>query len=231
MATRIFLLFACLGCSIGLLLSKTAARPTAQGLERGEVIQQPDTWVAFTATVQRTLPNGQVLNGSFYRGDDGSELLVEQVSDKGQTIAIRHITNYTKSVYYHSAKPSHWFSGPLLIGGPRQLQTFYTRSPALRRYPHKLALRAGDDGALNATEGLEAWIVSTDQGAVHLMAPELNFYPVVSTSVNGARRLLSNIVIGPISRSFFEPPPTDTVETVTDTWPPAMPNSPRGKER
>lgn len=222
MVTRALLILACVVCAIGLIVSTSGARPAAQAEERGELIPQPDTWVPFSAEITRTLPTGESVTGQVYRGADGNELTIETVSDGNTTVVIRHITNYTHGLYYHSAKPKEWFSGPLRMpaSGRRQVQ-FRTKSPGLQRYNWKLAMRNGEQQSLNADAGFDAWLSTASNGTTHLLVPALNFYPVVSSSVGGARRVLSQIVIGPVDASMFVPPPGESIRSVDEPMPPA----------
>src|SRR5262245_28323670 len=222
MIIRLILLSVSVVCAVGLVVSGADLYVTRQAADRGDLISPPEQWVAFEATVTRVVPDGTTVVGSFHRGEDGSELTVEIVPTSSSSVTtIRHISNYLQGRYYHSSKARVWKSGPLTTGpaGPRQLRQFFTKSSGLRRYRRKLALLAGQDGSLSAADGLDAWISTTDQGSVHLLAPSLNFYPVVSSMLDGQRRVLSEIRVGPVPDSLFEPPPGEPVDFVTDPFP------------
>jgi hypothetical protein len=89
----------------------------------------------------------------------------------------------------------------------------------LKKYERRLALLSGQDGSLWATEGLEAWVNSTQGGSLLLLAPDLNFYPIVSTNISGSRRVLSNIRIKELPASLFEPPAGANVTFVNKPFP------------
>jgi hypothetical protein len=194
-----------------------------QVADQGELISQPDHWVAFEADITRVAPNGQIISGRFYRGEDGSDLSIEEQvsSSTSSKVTIRHIANYSKGRYYRS-KGQQWISGPLSVATPRKPLQFFSKSSDLRKYRGRLALLAGQDGSLNAANGLDAWISATDEGSVHLLVPSLNFYPIVSNKLNGSRRVLSNIRIGPVPASLFEPPSGEPVDFVEEQFPPAV---------
>jgi hypothetical protein len=227
MKVRVLLLAACVVSAIGLVASGSNLYALRQSADRGELVPQPDHWVAFEATTTRTAVNGQVIRGRVFRGEDGSEHYVESVSDSSSNVTIRHIANYPKGAYYHSAKAGEWTSGPLVVpAGPRKLRQFYTNSAGLRQYSRKLALLAGQDGSLEAMEGLDGWISTTADGSIHILAPSLNFFPVVSVMLNGQRRVLSDIRIGPVPSSYFEPAAGDYVRVIAETFPPGAPPPP-----
>ena len=222
MIIRLILLGVCLVCAAGLVVSGVDLYAARQVADRGDVISQPQGWVAFEATITRIVANGLTVDGSFHRGEDGSEVTVERVPNSPSSVTtIRHISNYLQGRYYHSSKAGAWTSGPLHTGpaGPRPLGQFFTKASGLRKYRRKLGLLAGQDGSLAAADGLDAWISTTDQGSVHLLVPSLNFYPVVSSMLDGERRVLSAIRVGPQPDSLFEPPPGEHVEFVTDPFP------------
>jgi hypothetical protein len=168
----------------------------------------------------------QIIAGRFYRGEDRSELSIEEQfsSTTSSKVTIRYIANHSKGRYYRS-KGREWISGPQAAAPSRPLQ-FFTKASFLRKYRGRLALLAGQDGSLNAANGLDAWISTTDEGSVHLLAPALNFYPVVSNKLNGSQRVLSNIRIGAVPASLFEPPPGEPVTFVEEPFPPAVAQQP-----
>lgn len=84
----------------------------------------------------------------------------------------------------------------------------------LELYRHKLAFLKGQDGSFRATDGLTAWIYSNNEGTMRIMAPALNFHPIVSLSADGRREVLRNIEIGPVDGAMFFPPRNAVVQPV-----------------
>jgi len=219
MKLRIFLVLFSIVCAVGMVTSGADLYAARQASDRGDVIPQPDHWVAFRAVTTRFTADGQTIRGHFFRQDDGSELSVEEFTSPSPA-TIRHIRNYTLGRYFQSSKAGEWQSGPLPgAPGARALNRFFTKS--MRPYRPRLALLAGQNGALQAAEGLEAWISTNDDGTVLMLAPSLNFFPVVSNHLNGRRRILADIRIEPVERSLFEPAAGDAVTQVTQTSPPS----------
>ncbi len=216
MRTRISLVIASVLCGAGLIFSGADLFASRLLANRGEVIAQPSHWVSFHADYTRTYVTGQTFQGRLYRNDDGSVRYTEtSVTPRGATV--HHIQNFADGRYYQSSKVGEWISGPLPAPGPRKLLS--ARSDALRKYTPRLALLAGQDGSIHSLDGLEAWISTTNDGSVHMLAPALNLFPVISNQLNGHRRVLSNIVIGAVDPALFKPPSGDNVTEVAATAP------------
>jgi hypothetical protein len=216
---RVLLLGVCVLSGLGLVVSGADVYALRKAADQGDLISQPEQWVAFEASTTRVTPNGQIIAGRFYRGEDGSELSIENAGTPSSNVIIRRISNYSKGRYYQSSKAGEWTSGPLVLTGPRRHLQFFTKSSGLLKYRGKLALLAGQDGSFNAADGLDAWISTTAEGSVHLLVPSLNFYPVVSNRLDGVRRVLSEIRIGLVPASLFEPAAGDRVTFVEEPFP------------
>lgn len=221
MRTRVLLILTCLVSAIGLVTSGSNLYALKQLPDRGEVIPQPDHYVSFEGDLTRVADNGRTFAGRFYHRADGSECTIEAgVNPPGPVLYT--ITNYANGRYYRSKGGRDWIAGPLIGTGREQIPPVMRTKAlgGLQKYTKKLALLAGQDGSLWSAEGLEAWLNVTQGGSMLMLAPELNFYPVVSTNVSGNRRVLSNIRIGTLSPSVFEPPPGANVSFVDTPFPP-----------
>jgi hypothetical protein len=93
--------------------------------------------------------------------------------------------------------------------------------PGLSEYSKRLDVLTGGSGSLEAAVGLRAYQLANRNGTMWLLAPELNFFPVVQQAVaSGRREAYSNIALGEPDASLFEPP--SGVEVVPLTEPRAI---------
>jgi hypothetical protein len=192
-------------------------------------LSQPQGWVSFTADLAHREDDGgleKVFHGRFLRGSDGSERS-ELTNDDWRTgiVTIKNLTSdtfYTGPLTPNSNKGWTAFSMP--VAEIRKKPPVWSDGMlGMSRYHHKVALLKGMSGSLVANDGLDAWIYSNPDGAMRLLVPTLNFFPVVNSSVTGRRLSYTNIVIGPVDQALFEPPPGVPVERASDSAFPPVP--------
>jgi hypothetical protein len=169
-------------------------------------VPQPADWVAFQATMTKTVPDKPTVVGRFYRSASGSERLETgpTLSDV-RIVAIKDVPN---SVYYRYGARQGWTSAPMQLPrtGWRPIQVQKTMK-GLSLYPYKLALMEGQDGSLTATEGLQAYLYVNDAGDQFLEAPELNFFHIVRMQAStGKREAYSQVRLGEPPAELFTPP-------------------------
>lgn len=220
---RIVLLLACgffTGAAIGTGTAKQAERPYALG--------QPSEWVAFTADIFQLNVKGDKSFGRFRRSSDGSTRTDIQLNYGDRIVPMIDIENYRSRRYYRHTGGDSWLTGPLAYPDDAfKPKPWSSAAQGLKRYAHKLALLKGQNGLLTADSGLEAWIVLNETGTMRLLAPALNFFPVVQSPVVGTRRVYSNIELVDSSPSYFEPPAGASL-TERDTRPPSVSSNPTG---
>jgi hypothetical protein len=179
-------------------------------------LEQPSTWVPFTADVLH-LEDGRRSVGRFYRSSDGSARtdLLDDYGDR--RIRQTEISNFRLRVFYRNLGREVWLTGPLPYSDRAfKPRPWSSRAVGLFPYPFRLALLKDQDGSLQASEGLEAWIFSNEYGATRLMVPALNFFPVFHSRVTGLRRVYSNIeFVSDVDASIFEPPAGAPLEHVS----------------
>jgi hypothetical protein len=178
--------------------------------ERTE-IPQPQQWVPFSAELVITFPGRPSHSGRVFRASDGSVRL-ESGPARDNTVRVISIQNVTRGVFYLNGPrgENRWTESPLQTPtrGWRPLRRL-SGTEGLTRYPYKVALGAGMDGSLQASDGFDAYqYIGPSRASMALQLPALNFYDVVRQSfVSGRREVLSNIVIGEPDGTLFEPPP------------------------
>jgi hypothetical protein len=171
-------------------------------------LSQPAQWVPFSADVLHVSATGRVSSGKFYRAADGSTRH-DLVLDYGDKIVPEiRIENFADRSFYSNDGRKEWLTGPLEWGEQAfSPQAWSSRAIGLTSYRYKVALRRGDDGSLRAQTGLDAWQFSDNGGTTKLLVPALNFFAVVSSRLDGQRRVYSNIDLSTMSRpEFFRPP-------------------------
>lgn len=160
-------------------------------------IAQPKERVAFSANVTKTYPKvGRIFSGRFYRDTDGStrEDGILRYGDKADEIVA--IANFSARAIYVYRPQDGWSSTDLEVGP----------EPLVR---HRVA-RPGVTGLLPDREpwaGLRVYRRILANGDLELVAPDLNFFPVMMQGgVSGERVEYSNIKVGPVARELFHPP-------------------------
>jgi len=212
MPSRRFLLatFCCVmaGALIAQNWSKASAYPST------DLLPQPAGWVPFSADAELIQPGGQKYHGRFLRASDGSTRFT-LTPDRS---AVPHITirNVTQVRYYIGAN-GQWITGPMdLPPGGYKPHKYRASMKGLSPYADKLALTKGGDRSLRAAKGLDAFRYVTRTGTVWLLAPALNYYPVLKVFLDGRRLEFSEIEIGEPDRSQFVPP-AGAVLTLSDS--------------
>jgi len=184
---------------IGLRLATyVAARQQALTL----ALPGPDTWVAFTADVQRTNAAGaSVAVGKFYQGSDGSSRL--ETGPSLDDIRLIDIKNIALERNYHYVANRGWIENPMqLIPG--------MGFPPMRMGPQSLGRVS-----VMAYEGRAAFQRTFARGGVETVVPDLNFFVVDKHLPTGDRNRFFNIVPGEVDPTLFTLP-----DGVTATWDP-----------
>ena len=177
-------------------------------------LPMPQDWVPFSADVTQFNANGDKSLGRFYRASDGSTRTDLMVNYGDKVVKTIYIENFTRRMYYRnlSGRPE-WAQGELQRpDGHLRAMSWSSNAEGLAPYAYKLAVLKGQDGSLAATDGLSAYIFTSAAGTVRVMAPDLNFFPVVSSPVAGVRRVHTNIEVGEQEPSLFEPLPGAILE-------------------
>lgn len=194
-----------------------AAHAAAQStVPRGQVIPQPDGWVAFSADVVVTHVDGrQTGHGRFYRDAHGCGRL--ETGPEGET-AIIYIHNVLRSEYYvwNRKRGEEWYSGPMKLpaAGWKPVQRLDTVT-GLEKHPTFVEVRRGQPYNLEAASGFTAYRYSNLAGSFSLQVPDLNFFEILKQSPEGRREVYSNIEVAPQPEEFFRPPDGAAV-TATD---------------
>jgi hypothetical protein len=165
-------------------------------------IAAPETWVPFTAELRQVKPKPnaapQVIVGRFYRSAGGSQRLETWLeNDPNRVIDIKNIP---RALYFTTAREKatgrqYWVEQPLklLPGGWKPIAMS-------ERPPDRVLLKEPYDGR-------EVVAVIVGPGMVNLMAPSLNFYPLVKTHIPSGERTEAHVISTEEPASeLFEPP-------------------------
>lgn len=164
-----------------------SAKPQVHTLD----VPSPDQWVPFRADVERSRAgSAERMVGRYFRGEDGSTR--SELGVEGERAQIT-IMNVSTNTYY-------------------QLSTDISRSHPMRVSSQgwrPLKMRETNVNLGKAANTIESFQVRqlSSPGIVELVAPELNFFALISDNpVTGTRRRYYNIVKGRQESSLFEPP-------------------------
>jgi hypothetical protein len=190
----------------GALVGTGAAK---QASDAAYPLSQPEQWVPFSADVVHVSAIGRESKGRFYRGVDGSTRH-DLILDYGDKIVPEvRIENFAERKFYYNDGRDKWLTGPLEWGEQAfRPQPWSSRAIGLTTYRHKVALLHDQDGSLRSETGLDVWQSSDNGGTIKLLVPALNFFAVVSSRVDGQRRVYSNIDLSSTPNAeLFLPPP------------------------
>lgn len=180
------------------------------------LIPAPEQWIPFQADVLITIPGKATASGRYVRRADGSTRL-----DTGPTpdrLLVTSISNVAHRLRYVQ-RPRGWSSVPwddiTAEGWHPGLFRFAENMPGLRKLPGRVYV-ANDNQLLSAevnppaaTErAFEAYQYVNPQGNIHILVPELNFFPILRQDIQtGRREGYSQIRLAPESPdSAFQPP-------------------------
>lgn len=169
-----------------------------------EIVEGPTEWVAFQALVRVSHPGAPVIQGRFFRSSNGSERL--ETGPSLDDIRVVSIKNVLQGFAYDGLpRLNKWrrVSWTSRTGGKPPV-TY--RSPAWSIHPYRLALKKGQSGALDATEGFTAYSFRQGSGGVTLKVPELNFFEVVRQRPDGRYEIYSEIELVEPDWQLFELP-------------------------
>jgi len=166
-------------------------------------LPQPQEWVAFSADLEISSPDGTRYAGRYCRSADGSHRTTLQDGAGNVSVTIRDIG---RKVAYVGVG-NEWTARAVDLGpeGHRPMQ-WHLGMKGLTLYRFKLDLKSGGSGSLRATNGFAAYHYTTPSGGSWLVVPELNFQPVVRLLVDGRRWAMSNIELGDPPPTSFQPP-------------------------
>lgn len=189
---------------LGLVLG-TFVPMRAQSSSNRQELPQPTDWVAFSA-VQTVYPiNGTPQEGRYYRNQLGSERW--EITDSVAHKTIIDILNVSQSMFYTSSPGAGWVSRRtdlnVLNHRPRH---WATPMVGLSRYSFRLDVAVRGSGNIRAETGYEAYVYAMSDGDVRLLAPDLNFFPVVQQRLGRYTRIYSAIQVGDQLADMFEPP-------------------------
>jgi hypothetical protein len=119
------------------------------------------------------------------------------------------IENFFERRFYYNDGRDEWLTGPLDWGEHAfRPEPWSSRAIGLTTYRYKVALLRGHDGSLTSDAGLDTLQFSDNGGTTRLLVPALNFFAVVSSRVDGQRRVYSNIDLSTIPDAELFNPPT-----------------------
>ena len=202
---------------IGTLLVLSGALIASTYLTRGLSAQrrppqpvpltQPSTWVPFTADLSITLSDGTREDGSYVRASNGSERWHLMRLSDGRTLD--EVSNVNQLRFYRSTGGNVWTrynipSRPAIV-------QWSSASRNLARYQFKLDIANGGSGDIKASTGFEAYQLILPNGTVHLLVPDLNFFPVLQQELGGTLKKYSNVMVGEPTQENFAPPANATI--------------------
>jgi hypothetical protein len=197
------------------ILAAVALTASAARSQPVELIPAPENWVSFSADVRIYQRGSETPTtvGRFFQGADGSDRMeTGPVEDPTRVISIKNIARVTS---YMKTSAGRWSAAPMEISPERGWRPPKWRlgTPALTPHPYRLAIRAGENGDLQAADGFEAFVHVDQYGNVDYMVPTLNFFRAVRESPSmGYKALYFNIRLEPQPAALFEPPPGVAVE-------------------
>jgi hypothetical protein len=168
-------------------------------------IAQPSDWVPFDADVQISFPSkASSIDGRFFRGSDGSSRL-ETWDRKDPSTKVISIKNIARVRQYVSSPANGWKANPMLLP-PNGWHPARYRASMKNLVPRRDQL-----------EGLQLYQLTGPEGDVEVLAPALNFFPVVRQYIkDGERWGYSNIRVREQDPALFEPPPGAAVTERTE---------------
>jgi hypothetical protein len=166
----------------------------------GTRIVTPDTWVPFTATVRQVKPRpGRetlIVVGRMVRAGNGSERL--ETGPENEPARVIDIKNIARALYFTTARDT---SGAMYwVEQPMKLPAGGWKPPTMSERADRVRLKEKFDGR-------EVVAVTVGPGQVNLMAPSLNFYPLVKTIALTGERIEAHVIsTDEPSAELFEPP-------------------------
>lgn len=178
------------------------SEPRSQSLLDPREIPRPDGWVAFGSDVEITDDKDpRVLTGKFYQDSNGSTYYESGPNPSGSAVSqdpdhpnnVITIFNIPLGKAYIRGKSGRWESHPLGIDSKQWRPKRYRYNAYVREHPERVL----------------GWTVVKSTNAKNtgytLMAPGLNFAPLVWRRTSDTRRLL-NIQLGDPDPELFLPP-------------------------
>jgi hypothetical protein len=179
--------------------------------DRGQTIDSPDSLVPFSADFNVWESNSLTVVGRYHRASNGS---VRMESGPDTTdVRFIHIINVPElTEYAYSKKAGKWLSkdSPHAAGKSRP-RRFRQNLPNWTLLPTRLAIRKGESGSLEASEGLSAYRVDNGE-TISLMVPDLNFFPVVTQRLDGNHQTFTNLEIMEPPEELFRLPEGEIAE-------------------
>lgn len=187
-------------------LSSKTTEAANSARSQGEVIPQPADWVAFSADLEVTHADRDLrVVGRFFRDTHGCGRME---TGRDGNVELIYIKNIPRSEYYSwSKKTDEWVAGRMKLpsDGWRPIQ----RPIGAAGYQKRALfaeIRKGRPYSLRASEGFAAYTLVNGSGTFSLQIPELNFFDVLTHSLEGRREAYSNLVLENQPQNLFEPP-------------------------
>lgn len=204
-----------LAIAVGVFAAHARTR-AQQYQELASLVPQPADWVAFQADVTVThADSGVRIEGRFMRASDGSTRLeTGQERDEPRIISINNLQLVR---HYVMRLDGSWVSSPLGVASADEVRPiqYRTDTPHFVKYPKRLALMQGQNGSLNASEGLVAYQYVNGTFTQHFLVPELNMFSVVRNRPDGRREIYNGIRLEEPPSELFQPP-AGAVVTMSD---------------
>lgn len=159
------------------------------------VYPSPDAWVAFTANVTRTMPDGVVV-GRYIQWPDGSSRY--ETGPAENDMRSIDIKNVELERWFGFLEGKGWIERPMRLRGGFQ--------------PPKMLARNLTRATKITFEGHEAFTTSYPDGRTEVVVPGLNYWVVDRVTPDGLRVRFHNIKIGDIQdRALLVPPVNEAV--------------------
>lgn len=165
--------------------------------EAVKLIDAPTEWVAFSADYVKGYPGKDEVVGRFMRASNGSDRLESGPPDDPARVIFIH--NIARSLYYSKRIASDgrvvWVSGPMSL-------------PADGWKPMQMREEPGRHVMLQDSIEGRAVLQAGSHGTVMLLAPSLNYHPLVRRVIaTGYHELYRHVTLGEPAEDLFEPPP------------------------
>lgn len=161
-------------------------------------IPQPNHMVSFAADFVQTETDGSRWTGKYYRRGDQSFAMHGTELFNGTAVAMVTIANAASlSHYLYRDTTGYWVRVPMKSGPPTEPLRYRLKTPEL-------------SGLLPETEPIAGFTVYRQEmgdGSMRLLAPDLNFFPLLMQLRSGMRQELSNVQLTEPDPAVFLPPP------------------------
>jgi hypothetical protein len=203
---RVGLIVPLLSIAAVVVAANSRRQPAPPG-EAMKLIDAPTAWVAFSADYVKGYSGKDEVVGRFMRASNGSDRLESGPPEDPARVVFIH--NLARGQYY--SKRTTTDGRVVSISGPMSL-------PADGWKPMQMREERGRHVLLQESVEGRAVLQTGSYGTVVLLAPSLNYHPLVKRVVaTGYHELYRHVTVGEPAEDLFEPPPgseirhTDTV--------------------